>query len=132
MLPKNTARLTKVDVRDSSNVIAGATFKLQEEIAGSWTDMAAPYDVMVTNASGVILLEKLPNGPPRFVETIPAPGYCLPAVVETHDFTVGDGNHQGSDFVLINPPMRVTVSASKRWNCYTCDIPPEISRLLLP
>ncbi len=55
--------------------VLGGTFKLEQKQAdGSWK---ALQDNLVTNAQGMITVEKLPLGDYRFIQTKAAPGYIL-------------------------------------------------------
>ena len=71
------AVLKKVDAEDPDAVLPGATFKLEQRLADDSWEIVPDRDALVTDAGGLIEVERLAMGAYRFVEVSAPEGYEL-------------------------------------------------------
>lgn len=93
--------ITKVAKDDNDQLLAGATFKLQEKNAlGDWVDVAGSSQT--TDATGVLTWDRLVSGEYRLVETKAPEGYNL--LANPIEFIIDDDANLTHELQIENMP----------------------------
>ena len=97
------AVLKKVDAEDPTEVLSGATFKLEQLLAdGTWGTVPG-HGALVTGADGLIEVRDLPVGSYRFVEVSAPEGYVLDDTPV--EFSVAVGQPAQAELTMKNTPV---------------------------